>query len=95
MSQQQGTSLQDEIDAGQRVKNFLADPAVEAALKAASERAYADFRGADTNEKRTAAWALSKAVDQLRTQLQGTIDTGVKAEHQLEHDRAKQRQPRR
>jgi len=72
---------QEEIDAGKRVKEFLADPAVQEVLKRIEKQYLGDFREADTDDKRRNVWASTKALQDFVAALGGTLDSGRFAAH--------------
>lgn len=82
---------QQEINDYQRVEAFLADPAVKAAIKKLDEQFYAQFKGAETIEKRDQAWAKSRALDALSGELLATMSNGQQVLRQRELREAQER----
>lgn len=67
-----------EID-GHRIREFLADDVVKAALKVLKERSYADFLKAETHDQRLLAQAEALVLDRFVVALQSVADAGERA----------------
>jgi hypothetical protein len=72
---------QKQINDAKRVKEFLADPAVADAFRRVEKQYLADFRDADTDDKRRNVWASTKALTDLVAALDGTLSSGQFAQH--------------
>lgn len=72
---------QTDIDDGRRMKEFLADPAVQRILKAAEKQFVVDFHDAETDDQRRNVWAGMRALSGLLTSLQATLDNSKLAMH--------------
>ena len=64
---------------GHRIREFLADDVVKAALKVLKERSYADFLSAKTADDRLNAQAEALVLDRFVVALQSVADAGERA----------------
>ncbi len=69
---------------GQRVKQFLADEVIDGAFKSVASDIYAEFRQADSSEKRVTAWAKSNALEAILTELNAIASRGEYEAKELE-----------
>lgn len=78
---------------GERITAFLNDPVIENALKRVTDRAFADFRNAKTDDDLRAARALLVAGERFEEALRGVTSLGKR--HKIEKDREElaRRQP--
>ncbi len=67
-----------EID-GHRIREFLADDVVKAALQVLKERSYKDFLSATTAEERLNAQAKALVLDDFVVALKSVADAGERA----------------
>ena len=67
-----------EID-GHRIREFLADDVVKAALQVLKERSYKDFLAAQTHDERLQAQAEALVLDRFVVALQSVADAGERA----------------
>jgi hypothetical protein len=72
---------QKQIDDAKRVKEFLADSAVADALRTIEKKYVVEFHAADSDEKRRDVWAKTKALTDLVSALDATLDSGKFATH--------------
>lgn len=77
---------QQAIDDAKRVTEFLADPAVAAALRRLEKQSLDDFDAADTDEKRRTIWAKTRALREFCTELKSIQQNGSLAV--IERDKA-------
>lgn len=63
-------------EAGQRIELFLADEAVQAALKAMKEQNYRLFVTAPDEKGRAMAQAQALVLEQFETMMHATVDAG-------------------
>lgn len=90
--------LEKQIGDGQRVRDFLADPAVKAAFEGVARKLFADF--AQPNADIVAIHARVQAVNEVRTMLEAIVGNGAVAERKLEvetqrAENNRRQQPRR
>lgn len=64
---------------GTKLKAFLEDSTVQAALVLMKERAYADFLSAKNDDERREAQAIAKVTDTFVVALQSVVDAGERA----------------
>lgn len=76
--------LDEAIRRGEVMARFLADETLKKAFAAIDLQYYEQMKAADTREQATAAWERGRALDDLNKVLQGVVDDGVRAQHQLE-----------
>lgn len=76
----------EEIRDAERVELFLTDPAIQAALKRVSDKAFEDFRNAKSDDELRAARALLTSGDRLVEILRGVQSRGKRAK--IENERA-------
>lgn len=69
-------TLEQEIQEGERVRQFLADPAVKGAFDRLEKRYVDEFRASETAEQREQVWAKMRAAADLRLELAITEDRG-------------------
>jgi hypothetical protein len=62
---------------GQRVAQFLADPAVAEAFDRVERRAFNQFKSSLTADTRTEAWAKARVIDELKIELRAVVDSGT------------------
>lgn len=67
---------------GNRVEQLVADPAVKNAIRKLDEKYYQEFKNANDEQTRTAAWAKARALDNLAGELLAVVDNGKLAAHQ-------------
>lgn len=90
---------QEAIDAGERMKVFVSDPAVQAAIARMASRNYDEFKKATTDDEIRAAHARGVVLDQFVSELQVVVDQGhvqtiLRKERELREERSKPRQSR-
>lgn len=85
---------QTEADAGRRVAEFIADPAVRGAITALEAKALAEFKRAETDDARRMAQAYSRVVDDFAQLLRGVVDRGVLAERDVSARKQRETQER-
>jgi hypothetical protein len=61
---------------GNRVAQYLSDPAVMAAFERLEHRYYARFKSAVTPDGRTEAWACARVMDDIRAEMRAIVDNG-------------------
>jgi hypothetical protein len=76
-------TAQEQIDAGRRVEQFLAEPAIEQALTDMAAATVRRWKAAVTPEEREAAWHEAKAVESFKTQLRAVVGRGQVATSRL------------
>lgn len=69
----------DKVQAGERIRAFLADEYVQFAFKAIERQAMAEFKQAKTDEQLRRAQALSWAVDTVAGMMVQMVDEGTHA----------------
>lgn len=85
--------LEKQIGDGQRVRDFLADPAVKAAFEAVARQLFAEF--AQPNADVLRIHARVQAVNDVRGMLEGIVGNGAVAERRLEVETQRAEQQRR
>lgn len=68
-----------EIEDGRRVHAFLHDEAVIKAMARLQQRYTDEWKSGDSPEKREAAWAKQRALDDLQQELEAVVESGKKA----------------
>lgn len=58
------------------MKQIMDDDVMKAALARVSVSIYAEFRRADSSEKRVTAWAKANVLEEILTELQAVKDAG-------------------
>jgi hypothetical protein len=76
--------LEGKAIAGRRVREFIDDPDVKAALQRARDRFYDDFVAAKTDDERRNAQAGRIALDAIANELAVTVQRGATADKRLE-----------
>lgn len=79
MAEQVPANEQTIIDAGQRVKNFVQDEAVQAVIARMASQYYSDFKAAKTPDELLRASHKSSVLDDFVNELQVPIDRGAVA----------------
>lgn len=69
--------------AGYRVNEFLNDDIVKQALDALHNKYVAEFKAADSSEKRVTAWAQFRVLDDFQTALRAVVNAGEVATHEM------------
>lgn len=90
---------QEQIDAGERMKVFVSDPAVQAAIAKMASRNYDAFKKAKTDDEIRAAHARGVVLDEFVGELQVVVDQGhvssiLRKERELREERSKPRTTR-
>lgn len=67
------------IQDGLRVKQWLDDELFKDVLKTVSANIYAEFRAADSSEKRVTAWAKANALEAILVALNSVVEEGERA----------------
>lgn len=78
------------IAAGVRIREFLEDTAVKAALAQIDANAAQAFRAATDNDGRLNAWALMRASEQFQNALRATVENGKTSKIQQGRREARQ-----
>lgn len=68
-----------QIQAGNRVLQFLSDPVIAGAITNLEQKYYDEWRAGETVEQREAAHAKTRVLDDLKIELQSIVDSGVRA----------------
>lgn len=68
---------------GNRLEEFLADPAIQAALKRMEKECFQAFLAADDDAKRQNAWAKSAVMQDFLAELQGIKGRKAAAESRI------------
>lgn len=76
MDVQQTEKEQEQIDSGERVKQFVNDPAVQSAIARMASQNYDDFKKAKSDDEMRMARARGEVLDGLIDELQVVIDKG-------------------
>ena len=82
--QKQTEDLQEIINAGQRVREFMDDPAIREVLTATKEAAYEEFLTAATDDRRRDAQALRLALDKIANAILARVQRAELAKKELE-----------
>lgn len=78
MSDEQ-TVKDQEIQAGERIERFLADDEVQAAFARLERKYYDEFKAAADPAARESAWAKSRAMEDVKTELRVSVTRGAVA----------------
>lgn len=79
-------SAEQEIQDGQRVTQFLTDPAVQAALQRLKEKYQGEWMAGQTPSDRENAWAKARALDDFAIELSATQGRGERANANLKRE---------
>lgn len=79
---------------GQRISEFLKDPAIEAAMSRMERRIYEEFLDADSSEKRVTTWAKATVLREFERELRSIVGAAEMEVLKEAHEAAKaKRQP--
>lgn len=83
---------QDAKDASEREEllQFLKSSVIQEVLLRMEKNLYAEFRAADTEQKRQDAWAKSAIMGQFLSELEGVKNRGVVAQANIERREARE-----
>jgi hypothetical protein len=87
--------MHEAVQRAERVKAFLRDDIVQEAFAALEKRYYEQFKAAIVPDTQRQAWALSRALDDLRAELQVVVDAGERASIEQQQRDARESRKRR
>lgn len=80
------------IQDGLRVKTWLEDELFKDILKTVAANIYAEFRAADSSEKRVTAWAKANALEAILVEMNAVVENGETASRESEKQSRKSKE---